>query len=138
VSTTFFTDRDLGTSFPAILREAGILVERHTDHFAHNEKDEVWLTEVGRRGWVGLTHNLRIRYQPNERDAVIRARLRLLVIIGKAAHRDLAASFVNTIGRIEAFLEHHEPPLIAKVYRPVPSEVLRNPRSPGKVEAWYP
>lgn len=64
MSSTFFTDRDLGKMFPAILREAGILVERHADHFDQNEKDEVWLAEVGRRGWVALTHNLRIRYQP--------------------------------------------------------------------------
>lgn len=29
----FFTDRDLGKKFPTILREGGLTVERHADHF---------------------------------------------------------------------------------------------------------
>jgi hypothetical protein len=29
VSRTYFTDRDLGKQFPAILRAAGLAVERH-------------------------------------------------------------------------------------------------------------
>jgi len=31
LSVVFFTDRDLGLQFPAILRDAGIHVERHAD-----------------------------------------------------------------------------------------------------------
>jgi hypothetical protein len=29
----FFTDRDLGTVFPEILKSGGFAVERHGDHF---------------------------------------------------------------------------------------------------------
>ena len=39
----FFTDRDLGHQFPAILRDAGLRVERHTDHCPPNCPDEEWL-----------------------------------------------------------------------------------------------
>jgi hypothetical protein len=71
VSVVFFTDRDLGNRFPQILRDAGLAVERHADHFPHDASDETWLAEVGARDWVALTHNSRIRYTPNEKNAVM-------------------------------------------------------------------
>jgi hypothetical protein len=86
----YFTDRDLGKRFGEILRSAGLLVEQHADHFASDAPDEVWLAEVGRRGWIALTHDQRIRYKPNERDAVMRHRVALLVIIGKVPFPALA------------------------------------------------
>ena len=60
--TTFFTDRDLGHQFPELLSRAGIVVERHDDHFGPNTPDVTWLREVGQRGWFVLTHDQRIRY----------------------------------------------------------------------------
>jgi hypothetical protein len=68
---TFFTDRDLGLRFPEILREAGLRVERHADHFAPTCPDEEWLRAIAARGWVAVTHDARIRYKPNELAAVI-------------------------------------------------------------------
>lgn len=46
MSTTFFTDRDLGKQFPALFRNAGISVEVHVDHFPDDAKDEDWIVEV--------------------------------------------------------------------------------------------
>ncbi len=63
--------------------------------------------------------------------------MRLLVIVGKAPFPDLAASFVATRKRIEAFLEAAPPPVIAKVYR-APARLAENPAAPGRVERWYP
>jgi len=138
LSIVYFTDRDLGKRFPEILRTAGLTVERHVDHFGDDAADETWLEEIGKRGWVALTHDQRIRYKPNERDAVIRHRVALLVIIGAAPFADLARAFVATLPRIEHFLRRHKPPLIAKVYRPSPAETARRSTTPGRVEFWYP
>jgi hypothetical protein len=136
VSRVYFTDRALGKQFPAILREAGISVERHADHFADNAADEEWLAAVARKGWIALTHDQRIRYKVNQRDAVMKNRLALLVVMGKAPFADLARSFVATIARIERFLERNEPPLIAKVYRAGEAELGRRPDAPGRVDLW--
>ncbi len=84
MTVVFFTDRDLGAQFPAILAAAGLTVERHRDHFAPDCDDEVWLRTIGQRRWVALTHDRRIRYKPNERNAVMRHNVALLVIIGDA------------------------------------------------------
>ena len=138
MSFVYFTDRDLGLRFPAILSEAGLPVERHRDHFRHDAADEEWLAEIGRRGWAALTHNSRIRYTPNEKEAVIRYGVRLLIIIGDAPYPDLAQSFVATIRRIEQFLEEQAPPLIAKVYRASPSDRAKDALAPGRIERWYP
>lgn len=138
MSRVYFTDRDLGKRFGEILKAAGLTVERHADHFAHDAPDEVWLAEVGRRGWIALTHDRRIRYKPNERDAVMRHGVALLVIVGDAAFPELAHAFVATIPRIEQFLASHRPPFIAKVYRPSPDKAARARAVPGQVELWYP
>lgn len=138
MSLVFFTDRDLGNVFPDTLSAAGLAVERHAEHFAHDCPDEEWLGAVGACGWVAITRDTRIRYKPNERAAVERHRVALLVMIGKTPHVELAASFVRTLPRIQALLARRAPPLIAKVYRASAAELARNPHAPGSVSLWYP
>ncbi len=134
----FFTDRDLGKKFPAILQEAGLTVERHADHFAANCPDEEWLREVGKKGWIAVTHDQRIRYKPNELAAVVDNRVALLVVIGQAPYPELAQAFVTTYVRIESFIQKHQVPYIAKVYRPPAQDPNRDPGLLGHVELWYP
>jgi hypothetical protein len=136
VSVVYFTDRDLGLQFPKILQDAGLAVERHRDHFAPDATDEQWLAFVGAKQWVALTHNSRIRYTPNEKQAVMAHGVRLLVVIGQAPYPELARSFVATRLRIEAFLQKHEPPFIAKVYRASPPELEKNASAPGHIVLW--
>lgn len=138
MTPVFFTDRDLGKRFPEILAAAGLNVERHADHFAPDSPDETWLREIGKRGWVAVTHDSRIRYKPNELAAVIEHQVTLLVIVGHAPYPQLARSFVATRHRILDFLERHKPPLIAKVYRPSATQATDDPDTPGRIELWYP
>jgi len=42
--------------------------------------DEVWLTHVGRQGWVAVFRDTRIRYRPAERDALERYTVRAVSI----------------------------------------------------------
>lgn len=136
MTPVFFTDRDLGKRFPAILKEAGIFVEQHSDHFAPDTPDEDWLGQVARHGWIVLTHDQRIRYKANERDAVMENGLAMIVLVGKAPFPELAQAFVRTLSRLEAFLSRHSAPFIAKMYRPTPAEFTKNPAAAGRVELW--
>ncbi len=138
MSFGYFTDRDLGKRFPEILKSGGLTVERHGDHFAPDTADEVWLEAVGKRGWIALTHDRRIRYKPNEREAVMRHSVALLVIVGAAPFPDLARAFVASMSVIEHFLSRHKPPFIAKDYRPSPAQTVRRHAAAGHVELWYP
>jgi hypothetical protein len=138
VSRVYFTDRDLGKQFPRILAEAGLTIERHGDLFAPDGSDEEWLEYCGKNGRIAISHNSRIRYVPNELEAVVTFKVPLLILIGKVPTADLAGNFVSTIARIEALLDELTPPFIAKVHRPTPSELAKTPDAPGRVELWYP
>jgi len=138
VSRVYFTDRDLGKRFPEILTTSGLTVERHHDLFPPAGPDEQWLEHCGRNGRVALTHNERIRYTPNELAAVVEHRVALLVVVGKVPLAQLAENFVNTLSRVEEFVDCHQPPYIAKVYRPSPSELARDPPAQGSISLWYP
>jgi hypothetical protein len=57
--------------------------------------------------------------------------------------RDLGRQFpsilrARTRPKIESFLENHQPPLIAKVYRPSPQDLAGNPDASARIELWYP
>jgi len=138
LSRVYFTDRDLGKQFPAILAGAGLHVERHHDLFPPGGSDEQWLEYCGTQGRIAITHDQRIRHKPNEREAVMRHGVALLIVIGKVPYPELARHFVATLPKIEAFLDKHTPPFIAKVYRPSPSDLARNPSAAGEVLFWYP
>ena len=138
MSRVWFTDRDLGKRFPEILAAAGQTVERHRDLFPPDGSDEQWLEHCGRNGRIGVTHNERIRYTPNELAAVVEHRVALLVVVGKVPLAELAHNFVNTVQRIEAFVDGHQPPYIAKVYRPSATDLSRDATASGSVALWYP
>jgi predicted nuclease of predicted toxin-antitoxin system len=131
----FFADRNLGSRiFPQIVRQSGITLHRHTDHFAHDAPDREWLPVVANRGWIILSSDAAIMRNPLERDAVMGSRAALLVLVGaNATAQEIARNFVNTHPRILRFLQKHPSPLIAKVYRPNPPALVAQGR-PGRIE----
>jgi PIN like domain len=46
-TSTFLVDTCLGRSVGFALREAGLNVEFHKDHFPGDADDETWISEVG-------------------------------------------------------------------------------------------
>lgn len=112
---------------------AGYSVERHDKHFPDNKTpDEVWLPVVASHGWLALTRDKGIRRIHVERDAAMRAGLALFVLTGKLPHPELAKNLVATAPRIIRFREKHEPPFIARVFRPVAKYPVGS--RPGTVE----
>ena len=136
MTPVFFTDRDLGNSVPELLQEAGVNVKKHSDHFPDDVKDSDWLTQVGQKGWFCLTHDKRIRYKSNEKDAVMRAGVGLFILVGHAPHRELANNFINTLHKVESFIKKHERPFIAKIYRPLRKLRSSSSNRPGRVVLW--
>lgn len=138
MSRVYFTDRDLGKQFPRILAEAGIVVERHGNLFQPEGSDEEWLEHCGTKGRIAVSHNSRIRYVPNELEAVKLFNVPLLILVGQVTTAELAHNFVRTLPRIEAFLEGRSPPFIGKVYRATPAELGKSAAAPGSMELWFP
>lgn len=115
----FFVDRSLGRKrFPAPLRDAGLIVEIHDDHFPPDAEDEVWLSEIGKRGWVAITKDERIRYRAIERDALMRAGVRAFILTGRnLPAQELASIFLRCLARIDRLLGANRGPFIARITR---------------------
>ena len=117
-SAIFFIDRSAGKKIADPLREDGLTVELHDDHFAQDAPDEEWLTEVGRRKWFVITRDERIRYRYLEAAAAYNARVGMFVIVSKnLTGPQTAEAVLKALGRIRRFISSHRRPFIAKVYR---------------------
>jgi len=117
-SAVFFIDRSAGKKIAGPLREAGLTVELHDDHFAQDAPDEEWLTEVGRRRWLVITRDERIRYRRLEVEAVRNAKVAMFVIVSKnLTGPQTAQAIIKALGRIRRFISSHRRPFIAKIYR---------------------
>ncbi|HEV7587935.1 MAG TPA: hypothetical protein VGO40_07360 [Longimicrobium sp.] len=130
----FFTDVNCGKQFPRLLREAGLTVHMHIEHFEADADDVVWAPAIAERGWVGISRDRRITRTALEYDALMFAGGRLFVMTGGGMKTDLLAkNFINTLPKILDTVATTGAPYIAMVYRPSPIEsILRG--TPGAVK----
>ena len=124
------------TDFGTTLREAGLNVVLHDDHFDERTTDLEWIPAIAERGWVAITKDDRIRYRPLEKALVISSGARVLLLTGKADLREHAANVVRSIARVERFVARTPAPWFAKLRRPSPAESARRPDAPGSLERW--
>jgi PIN like domain len=113
----FFSDRDLGQRFPALLLAAGVRIERHDDHFEPDTSDEEWIGEIGRRRWVAVTRDARIRYSPLALTILMQSGARLFVLVGKLTTTEAAEVFLKWRERIASTAHEEAGAFIAKIRR---------------------
>jgi PIN like domain len=113
----FFTDRDLGRQFPAILRAAGVRLERHDDHFGADTPDEEWIGEIGRRGWIAVSRDARIRYSPLALSVLMESGTQLFVLVGKLTTVEAAETFLKYREKIVETVASERGPFISKIRR---------------------
>lgn len=112
-----FLDECLGSvDVPTALRAAGYRVELLQDHFAAGTADQTWLAEVGRRGWIVLTSDKRIRHRRAELGALIAADVVAFVLTsgnltGAAAGRALVMAYP----RMQKLVRDRASPFVASV-----------------------
>jgi len=99
----FFVDRSLGRlAVPAGLRVGGWDIRTLADVYGADEEtvaDVAWLELCGRRGWVVLAKDKRIRYRPAEIDAIRRFGVRAFV---------LTSGNLTSAQQVERFLANGE------------------------------
>lgn len=122
----FFIDRCLGKHpIQEFLRDMGVRVEIHDDHFPQNTLDQDWLPIIGERGWIILTKDARIARNTLERQAVARANLRMFTLASKnLSGEETASAFREALPLMLKFIAENPAPFIAKVYKN------------GKVSGW--
>lgn len=112
-----FLDECLGrTDVPDALRAKGICVELLHEHFDLATPDTAWLTEVGRRGWVVLTKDERIRRRRIEMDALLAANVAAFVLTsGNLTGAGMALAFASAWPRIQKTVRDYASPFVAAV-----------------------
>ena len=118
-STVFFLDRSLGTHIVAgILRKAGATVEVHADHFSPDAPDEEWLTAAGRRGWVVVTQDKRIRFREVERVALRNAGVKAFIVTAsRISGAEVGALLVKRLNGMVRMIDASSGPSVALVSR---------------------
>jgi hypothetical protein len=121
---------------PDALEAAGASVERHDKHFPNPmTPDPEWIADVGAKKWIALTRNRRIRYNTDERDAVMQAGLGLFILSG-TNHSIVAANLVRSLSRVTKYCDSHPRPFIAKLHLPDAVQLKHNPSAAGRIETW--
>ena len=99
---TFFIDRCLGKLVVSTLRNAGISVKAHDDHFAKNALDVEWLPEIGKRGWNLITKDARIGRNQTERLAVTNANVKMFTLASQnLVGRGMANIFLQSVTKMQ-------------------------------------
>ncbi|MEX2459497.1 MAG: hypothetical protein WD770_11010 [Actinomycetota bacterium] len=115
-----FCDRSLGARVvPTRLRQLHGHVVAHDEVFGRDTDDEVWLREAGRRSWIVLTRDDRIRYRPGERAAILGADVRCFVLnpTKGMTGEDMATALATALPRILAISAAERGPFIKGVNR---------------------
>jgi len=100
------------------LRQSGVHVEIHDDHFPQNALDEDWLLEVGKREWIVLTKDDRIRYRPAALEAYRRNNVRVFIFgSGGMKAQEMADAFVKALPKILRFARNKSAPFFARISR---------------------
>lgn len=115
----FFCDRDLGAKiFPGKLAESGVDVVSYSEIYeVEDTPDQEWISNIGERGWVALSHDKRIRRKRLERKAVYDYSCRLFIFFGDVPTAELADWFVCAYSDVLRFVDDHDPPFIARIVR---------------------
>jgi len=102
----------------AQLSAGGMRIEAYHQHFAlDNVPDGEWLSFVGSKGWIALSHNKRIRYERDELDDLMTAGVKAFFIVGKGPHPAFASAFLRNLHKMKRLLRKCSEPFVAKVYQ---------------------
>ena len=125
----FFIDESLAFGdVPRALREAGARVELLVDHFERGAPDESWLAEAGRRGWIVLTKDKRIRRNAVERRALEESGVAAFVLTsGDMTGTEMGSAFVKALDRMIRLHRNHSPPFVGTVDRSGRVRMLTKP-----------
>jgi hypothetical protein len=113
----FFVDRSLGKNIvPQALIEAGIKVERHSDHFPDDAPDVLWLLKCGEEGWIALAKDKAIRSNETERQALFNASVAAFFLTSaNTTGEENANSILKGLSKIANLLEQQRRPFIARI-----------------------
>jgi hypothetical protein len=90
------------------LRNAGLRVEIHKDHFDSDADDATWIAETGSRGWAIITKDCRISSRQIEVLALLRSGQPTFVLAsGNTTAQENAQSILTALPDIMGCIRSH-------------------------------
>ena len=121
----FFVDRSSGKRLADGLKELGLNVEKHDDHFAQNTLDIDWLEECGNRDWVIISSDKAIKKNVLEKQALMENKLASFFFTSANLTAEQQIAIVQkAIKRIANAIHSNKKPFIARLSKD------------GEVELW--
>ena len=117
-----FFDRNTGTAIPRALKEhlkpPSVEVEYHQLHFDQQEQDDVWLAQVGSRGWFVVGQDYRYHERPSELAALTAHSVGVFYLWGAEAPRwETMRVFARAYDRIIRAAQNTPRPFLYRVDR---------------------
>ena len=115
---TFFFDRCTGTGVPLVLQKAKpwFGIEYHDDKkngFKQTTRDDEWLAEVAKKGWIVISHDKRFHEDSLALEAVRQHRARVFYMFGGSLPTwDKIRIFAQSFTRIEKLIATQRAPFI--------------------------
>jgi hypothetical protein len=120
IQPVFFLDENHSGNphLHAAFEAAGVLYEKHLEHFPRGVDDTIWLPEVAKQNWVVLTADTRIRYNSLERLAVRDHQLRLFYFSrNDFGGAEMGLILQKALPKMIAICSSHQPPFAASISR---------------------
>lgn len=101
---------------PDALRACGERVESMTDHFADDTPDNVWLAEVGKRGWIILTKDRAIGRNIVEIVQLLRSGTHAFILTsGNQTGAEMVRAFTTALPTIKKIAAKFQPPFVGTI-----------------------
>jgi hypothetical protein len=125
-NVVFFVDRSSGKyGLVEGLKNLGLNVERHDDHFNEKTSDVEWLTFCGERNWIVVSSDLNIKKNLLEKHALLASKVASFFFTSaKLTSQQQIQIFAKALRRITNYALHQKRPFIARIH------------PDGKVELW--
>lgn len=113
---TFFVDRSSGKRLAEGLKELGLNVEKHDDHFEQNTLDIIWLEKCGEMNWVVISSDKAIKKNLLEKEALMKSNLASFFFTSASLTSDQQIEIINKgLKRIANILSSNKRPFIARL-----------------------
>lgn len=116
IATTFFLDRTHGKRTSRLLTCVGMTVVLHDRWFHGETRDPVWIAKCGQEQWVVLSGDKSIETVPENRQAVIDAKCKVLFFNDSSSFpEEWAAAVIVGRPRLLEIIERNDGPFFVTI-----------------------
>jgi hypothetical protein len=116
ISPTFFLDRTHGKRTSRLLASVGMTVILHDRWFQRETRDPVWIARCGQEQWIVLSGDKSIETVPENRQAVIDAKCKILFFNDSSSYpEEWAAAVIVGRDKLLEIIERNDGPFFLTI-----------------------